>query len=180
MSGGWEVNIEIDYSMVPTNVMDCIYAIDDGAIYKFVAYLGSQLVRGYNHAVVAEQIYEDTKVKNVVLIECYEDLDEICTVSSIDNLITGGKNNNEVVVEVGDDINDEAKNSFDDTFDVTTNNYTIAAVALLGYRRINGVIMERYYLVEATPLTDNDDPKSVSIISIIDSENVFYEVSKII
>ena len=68
-SGGWSVNVEV--GKMPQKVATAFSKLGDlvGASYTPIAYLGSQVVNGINHAVLAEQtVLTGKDTKNIVVI----------------------------------------------------------------------------------------------------------------
>ena len=68
--GGWEFSVSVD--AMPEKIATAIGELNEhliGAKYRPIAYLGSQVVKGINYAVLAEQIISDAaNTKNIVLI----------------------------------------------------------------------------------------------------------------
>jgi 6-phosphogluconolactonase/glucosamine-6-phosphate isomerase/deaminase len=93
--GGW--NIDVNKGTLPEKVATGFSEVFNnivGATYIPLVYVGSQVVNGVNHAIVAEQtIITDPHIKNIVLIVLNEKpIDEIkssFTVVSIEPVITG-------------------------------------------------------------------------------------------
>lgn len=168
--GKWEVNVSIDG--VPQNVATAIGKLCDlmGATYKPIAYLGSQLVNGVNHAVLAEQELVLAKPqKNIVIVIFNEapgagpnDL----KIVSIKTLVEGGDGYGgvDINVEVGDNINKTAQKLFDQKFGGFCGS-VVNAFALLGTQIVRGTNF--IFACEASPvLADNDvnNKKAVLVI----------------
>ena len=67
--GAWTVNVLTD--AIPQEVQEAFDKVTHlhGATYKFLAYLGSQVVNGINHAILAEQmILDKDQTKNIVIV----------------------------------------------------------------------------------------------------------------
>lgn len=169
-AGKWEVNVSVDG--VPQNVATAIGKLCDlmGATYKPIAYLGSQLVNGVNHAVLAEQELVLAKPqKNIVIVIFNEapgagpnDL----KIVSIKTLVEGGDGYGgvDINVEVGDGINKTAQKLFDQKFGGFCGS-VVNAFALLGTQIVRGTNF--IFACEASPvLADNDvnNKKAVLVI----------------
>ena len=67
--GAWTVNVLTD--AIPQEVQEAFDKVTHlhGATYKYLAYLGSQVVNGINHAILAEQtILDKDQTKNIVIV----------------------------------------------------------------------------------------------------------------
>jgi hypothetical protein len=90
MIGSWDINVTT--SQMPQKVA---YAMDNlelvGVEYNFIAYLGSQITNGTNHAVLAEQtVLTGHDSKNIVILIFNEKGNDII-LTSIDRVLeTGG------------------------------------------------------------------------------------------
>ena len=77
--GGWSVDVVV--GGMPEKVATAFASLNElaGAEYTPIAYLGSQLVNGVNHAVLAEQLLITGKdTKNVVLV-IFNEKESDCT-----------------------------------------------------------------------------------------------------
>lgn len=178
VSGGWNIGIITDG--MPQKVATAFGKLCDliGARYTPIAYVGSQIVNGTNHAVLAEQeIANREATKNIVLIVFNEPIDasaDDLTVVSIKNVVEGGSGFGavDVNVEIGDKINKTAQRVFDQHFGGFCGS-VVTPVALLATQVVRGT--EYYFFCECTPvLSDNDvNNKKAVIVTVNDiSEGV--------
>jgi hypothetical protein len=178
LDGAWKIGIVTDG--MPQKVATAFGKLNDvvGAKYAPIAYVGSQLVNGTNHAVIAEQtLVTRDPVKNVVLIIFNEPINasaDDLTVVSIKTLVEGGTGFGgvEVNVETGDGINKTAQRVFDQHFGGFCGS-VVTPIALLATQIVRGT--EYYFFCECDPvIADNDeDNKKAVIVTINDlSEGV--------
>ena len=113
MLGAWTVDVNVNG--MPEKVATAVSALADqlmGAEYKPIAYLGSQLVNGINHAVLAEQtILSGRDTKNVVVL-IFNEKGMECTLVNIERVVEGGDGMGAVEVNVKTDIPADAKVAF--------------------------------------------------------------------
>ena len=171
-AGKWNVNVDI--SGVPQNVATAIGKLCElvGATYKPIAYLGSQLVNGVNHAVLAEQELVLAKpVKNIVVIIFNEapgaKPNDGIKVVSIKTLVEGGDGfgATEINVETGDNINKTARRLFDQRFGGFCGS-VVEPFALLATQIVRGTSF--IFGCEANPvLADNDENNKKAVLVIM-------------
>ena len=118
--GSWEVKVAVD--AMPQKVATAVGELADqliGAEYTPIAYLGSQVVNGINHAVLAEQtIITGKDTKNVVILIFNEKPNEMkATLVNIERVIEQGGELGGIHVDVQTNIPAEAKESFDKAFE---------------------------------------------------------------
>lgn len=114
MTGGWEVNIS---DGMPQKIATAMAGLDDlvGAEYNFIAYLGSQVVNGINHAVLAEQtVLTGRDTKNIVLLIFNEKGNEV-VLTSVERLVQGGDAFGGMTIDPQLDIPDDALDAFKNT-----------------------------------------------------------------
>lgn len=88
MVGSW--NVEISDKM-PQKVASAFAGVDlIGAEYTFIAYLGSQVVNGTNHAVLAEQLLTTGKDTKNVVVMIFNEKGMDCTLVNIERVVEGG------------------------------------------------------------------------------------------
>ena len=113
MLGAWTVDVNVNG--MPEKVATAVSALADqlmGAEYKPIAYLGSQLVNGVNHAVLAEQtILSGKDTKNVVVL-IFNEKGMECTLVNIERVVEGGDGMGAVEVNVKTDIPADAAAAF--------------------------------------------------------------------
>jgi hypothetical protein len=105
MLGSWEINVAVE--SMPQKIASAMGKLQEqliGAEYKPIAYLGSQLVNGVNHAVLAEQtILSGKDTKNVVVL-IFNEKGMECTLVNIERVVEGGDGMGAVEVNVKTDI----------------------------------------------------------------------------
>jgi hypothetical protein len=151
--GSWEVKVAID--AMPQKVATAVGELADqliGAEYKPIAYLGSQVVNGTNHAVLAEQtILTGKDTKNVVVLIFNEKPNEMkATLVNIERVIEQGGELGGIAVDVKTDIPAEAKEAFDKAFEGFVGS-KVKPFALLGTQVVKGV--DYMFAAEVTSVT---------------------------
>lgn len=177
MVGSW--NIDVSVGSMPEKVATAIDSLQlVGAEYEPIAYLGSQVVNGTNHAVLAEQtIITGKDTKNAVIMIFNEkpgSLDPL-TLVSIERVLESGEGVGAVHVDITD-LTDEAKELFDEA----SRGYLgckYNPFALLGTQVTNGV--DYFYACELTPVVPEPE-KSVAMVKVnsITKSMVFTELLK--
>jgi hypothetical protein len=165
MFGEWNINVVVD--AMPQKVATAIGELADqliGAEYKPIAYLGSQVVNGTNHAVLAEQtILSGKDTKNlVVLIFNEKPNDSVATLVSIERVVEGGEPLGGTKVNVEFEIPVEAQEAFDDAFDDRLG-AKWTPMALLATKVTKGT--NYVYLVEETPVV-SEPVKSAMLVTV--------------
>ena len=151
--GSWEVKVAAD--AMPQKVATAVGELSEqliGAEYKPIAYLGSQVVNGTNHAVLAEQtILTGKDTKNVVILIFNEKPNEMkATLVNIERVIEQGGELGGIAVDVKTDIPTEAKEAFDKAFEGFVGS-KVKPFALLGTQVVKGV--DYMFAAEVTSVT---------------------------
>jgi hypothetical protein len=155
MLGSWNINVVVDG--MPEKVATAVSKLNEqllGAEYTPIAYLGSQVVNGTNHAVLAEQLLitgRDTK--NVVLIIFNEKPSsgiEDLTLVAIERVVEGGEGMGAVEVNVKTDIPVDAKEAFASVIGGFVGS-DVEPFALLATQVVNGV--DYIFAAEVTSVT---------------------------
>ena len=151
--GSWEVKVTVD--AMPQKVATAVGELSEqliGAEYKPIAYLGSQVVNGTNHAVLAEQtILTGKDTKNVVILIFNEKPNEMkATLVNIERVIEQGGELGGIAVDVKTDIPAEAKEAFDKAFEGFVGS-KVKPFALLGTQVVKGV--DYMFAAEVTSVT---------------------------
>lgn len=163
--GGW--NIDVTVGAMPEKVATACGKLNDlvGAEYTPIAYLGSQVVNGVNHAVLAEQLLiTGHDVKNVVLVifnEKPESLDDL-TLVSIERVIDGGNGMGATVVDVKTEIPVDALAVFEETLKGFVGS-TIKPFALLATQVVSGI--DYKFAAEVTPVVPDAETK-VAVVTV--------------
>ena len=153
MVGSWEVKVAVGGMPEKVATAFCeVFGNMVGAEYTPIAYLGSQVVNGINHAILAEQLLVTGKdTKNVVLIVLNE-REEKFTIVNIERVVEGGAALGGTAVDVKTTIPEDAKAAFDA---VLGNNVgaTIKPFALLATQVVKGT--NYVFAAEVTPVVPN-------------------------
>lgn len=161
--GSWEVKVAVD--AVPQKVATAIGALAEqliGAEYKPIAYLGSQVVNGTNHAVLAEQLVLTGKdTKNVVLL-IFNEKGMDCTLVGIERVVEGGFGAGGTEVDVKTDIPEDAQAIFDKAFGAFVGS-VVKPFALLATQVVAGI--DYKFIAEVTPVVENPETK-IAVVTV--------------
>ena len=165
MVGTWK--IEVNVGGMPQKVASAFTDFSDkilGAEYTPIAYLGSQLVNGINHAVLAEQLLTVGRdVKNVVIVFFNEKEDKV-TMCGIERVLEMGDPMGGIKVDVLTPIPVDERKLFDETFEGFVGS-KVEPFAYLGSQVVKG--KNHFYAATVTPVVENPTP-AVVIITIND------------
>lgn len=155
MVGSW--NVKINTNGMPQKVATAIGALAEqlmGAEYEPIAYLGSQVVNGTNHAVLAKQtILSGRDTTNVVVLIFNEKPNDMkATLVSIDRVVEGGAPLGGIHVDPKTEIPADAKEAWDTAFANFVGS-KVEPVALLATQVVNGV--NYIFAAEIAPLVPN-------------------------
>ena len=92
VTGGWAYTIDATITPEIEDIVSKATETLTGATYEPVAYIGSQVVAGYNHAILcksAPSTAEPDSVTTYVLVYIYEDLDGGCLLTSTTDITLG-------------------------------------------------------------------------------------------
>lgn len=163
MVGNWDVNVNI--GGMPQKLATAFGELTGniiGAQYTPIAYIGSQVVNGINHAILAEQLLITGKdTKNIVLMIFNEKPDGI-TLVNIERIVESGAEFGGTVVDVKTDIPDEAKAIFNEALTGFVGS-AVEPFALLATQVVKGVD----YIFAATVKPVVPDPKSTAAIVVV-------------
>ena len=161
--GSWEVKVAVDAA--PQKVATAIGALSEqlvGAEYTPIAYLGSQVVNGINHAVLAEQtILTGRDTKNVVLL-IFNEKGMDCTLVNIERVVEGGVGDGGVEDNVKTDIPDDAKAEFDKVLGNFVGS-TVEPFALLATQVVKGI--DYKFAATVTPVIP-EAKTSVAVVTV--------------
>ena len=168
MVGSWNVNVAV--GKMPQPVATAMGKLNEsilGAEYTPIAYLGSQVVNGTNHAVLAEQLVVTGKdTKNIVVVIFNEKPGSECTLVSIERVLESGGplGGVKIEVQIGDDIDTVAKGVFETVMAGFVGS-DVNPFALLGTQVVRGI--EYIFAVELTPVTkDGELNKKVALVTV--------------
>jgi hypothetical protein len=161
--GSWEVNVIL--GGMPEKLATAIGQLNEqivGAEYTPIAYLGSQLVNGTNHAVLAEQLLLTGKdTKNVVLL-IFNEKGMNCTLVNIERVVEGGNGLGAVDVDVKTDIPADAQVAFNNVLGEFVG-ATIKPFALLATQVVKGI---NYVFAAEVDLVTEVPVKKVAIVTV--------------
>lgn len=165
MTGSWNVNV-VTNSM-PQKVATAFSALANqliGAEYEPIAYLGSQVVNGTNHAVLAKQILTTGRdTTNIVVIVFNEKPGAMeDTLVSIDRVVEGGAALGGIKIDPQVEIPADAKAAWDEAFGAWVGT-KLEPIALLGTQVVKGTNF--IFAATVTPVAPDAAAKA-SIVTI--------------
>lgn len=166
--GGWTANVIV--GGMPEAIATAIGKLGEqliGAEYTPIAYLGSQVVNGVNHAVLAEQtILSGKDTKNIVVLVFNEKqvqgaLPEV-TLVNIERVLEGGAPMGGLQINASTEIPEDAQKALDS---VLTNfvGSSIKPFAYLGQQVVKGI--NYVFAAEVTPVYP-DAETSIEIVTV--------------
>lgn len=166
MVGSWNIDIHVG-SNLPQKVASAMSKIGEtllGAEYEPIAYLGSQIVNGTNHAVLAEQtIVTGRDTKNVVVMIFNEKPNETeATLVGIERVVESGLPMGGTQVDVHTDIPEDVMAEWNDAF-MGYVGARVVPFAFLGTQIVKGV--NYIFAASVTPATLEAEPK-VAIVTV--------------
>ena len=165
MVGNWDINVSV--GSMPQKVASAMDKLSEtliGAEYTPIAYLGSQVVNGTNHAVLAEQLITTGKdTKNVVVLIFNEKPNEMeLTLVSIERVVESGIGFGGTVIDIQTEIPTEAQEAWNTAFEDRIG-VNINVIAYLGSQMTKGT--NYIFVAEMEPVVANP-VKKIAIISI--------------
>lgn len=161
--GSWEVNVSV--GSMPEKVATAVAKLSEqlmGAEYTPIAYLGSQVVNGVNHAVLAEQLLITGKdTKNVVIL-IFNEKDGAVTLANIERVVESGDGAGGIKVDVDTDLSEEAMKNLDDTLNGLVG-INVNAFAVLGTQVVKGI--NYIYAAEVEPVVVNPEKKVALVVA---------------
>lgn len=178
MVGAWEINVNTDY---PQKVATAIAELSEelfGAEYKPIAYLGSQVVNGINHAVLAEQTVLNGKdTKNAVVIVFNEKPSSMdVSLVSINTIVHGSDGLGGIKIDMDSEIPANAKDAFAKAMEGFVGS-KIEPFAYIGMQVVKGI--NYIMMAELTPVVEHP-VKTLALITVNDFEGnaTFAEIKK--
>ena len=183
MIGSW--NVDVTVGKLPQKVATAVGKLNEsivGTEYTPIAYLGSQVVNGINHAVLAEQVIVTGKdTKNVVILIFNEKPNEDLTLTSIERVVESGSELGGTKVDVQVNMSEDVKKIFDENRCYILG-YKMDPFALLATQPVNGV--NYIYIAEVDPnlpkstknvalVVINPIAKRVKVIELLESKEDF-------
>lgn len=163
MVGSW--NVKISTNGMPQKVATAVSALADkmiGAEYEPIAYIGSQIVNGTNHAVLAKQtILSGRDTANVVILIFNEKPNDMeATLVSIERVVEGGAPLGGIHIDPKTEIPTEAKEAWNTAFASFVGS-KVDPIALLATQVVNGV--NYIFAAEIAPLVPNAESRVVLV-----------------
>lgn len=167
MVGNWEININVNG--MPQKIASAVSKLNTtliGAEYDPIAYLGSQVVNGTNHAVLAEQtIVTGRDSKNIVMLIFNEKPNEMeATLVNIERIVEGGAPMGGIIINPMTVIPEEAMNEWNIAFEGFVGS-KVVPFALLATQVVKGTNF--IFAAELTPVVP--DAKSKVVIVTLNS-----------
>jgi hypothetical protein len=168
--GGWEVKV---CDGLPQKVATGLARFDEqilGAEYVPISYLGSQVVNGINHAVLAEQtLLTGRDTKNAVVM-VFNEPPKAMDVSlvSINTLVAGGHGMGAVEINMTTDIPVDAKAAFVKAFEGFVGS-KVEPFAYIGQQVTKGV--NYIFACTVTPVTLETQPQTLSLVTVNSLDN---------
>ena len=165
MTGSWTINVVING--MPQKVATAFSALAEqliGAEYEPIAYLGSQVVNGTNHAVLAKQILTTGRdTTNIVVIVFNEKPGAMeDTLVSIDRVVEGGAPMGGIHIDPQVEIPEDAKVAWNEAFGAWVGT-KLEPIALLGTQVVKGTNF--IFAATVTPVAPDAAAKA-SIVTI--------------
>ena len=161
MLGSWDINISKDFPQkIATAVADLNNLV--GAEYNPIAYIGSQVVNGTNHAVLCEQtIVAGKDTKNIVMV-FFRETKEGVTLTNIERVVEDGGDLGGIKIDVKTTIPDDANSAFVAAFDGFVGS-KIEPFALLATQMTKGV--NYTFAAKVTPVVKDPTP-TVALVTV--------------
>ena len=164
MTGSWDVNVTV--GKMPQKVATACVEINEtiiGASYEPIAYLGSQVVNGENHAVLAKQtVLTGKDTENIVLlIFNIKPNEDKATLVAIDRVLESGGEFGGIKINATTDIPSEAQEALDNVLEGFVG-CDINAFAFLGTQVTKGT--DYIFAAEVTPVV-KDPVNTVAIVA---------------
>lgn len=137
MYGSWNINITNTMPQVIATAFADLSGKLVGAEYTFVAYLGSQIANGTNHAVLAEQLITTGKDSKNIVVMIFNEKPEGVVLVSIDRILESGGLLGGTSIDIRFDIAGVVKDVWEDAFKDFVGS-KITPYALLGTQILTG------------------------------------------
>ena len=163
MVGAWNIGVVVN--SMPEKVATAFTEITGtlkGAQYTPIAYLGSQVVNGINHAILCEQVLTTGRDDKNVVMMIINEKPEGFTLVSIDRVVEGTTGDGAVTVDVKTDIPADAMAVFANAMHGFVG-ASVQPFALLGTQIVKGV--DYIFACEVT-LTTAVPVKKVSLVTV--------------
>ena len=168
--GGWEVKVSNNF---PQKVASSLSSFNEqilGAEYVPISYLGSQVVNGIKHAVLAEQtLLTGRDTKNAVVLVLNEPPKAMeVSLASINTIVRGGNGLGAVEIDMTTEIPEDAKAAFDKAFEGFVGS-KVEPFAYIGKQVTKGV--NYIFACTVTPVTLETQPQTLSLVTVNGLDN---------
>ena len=162
MFGSWKVNISAEMPQKVSSAVASLSEILIGTKYTPIVYLGSQVVNGINHAVLAEQTILTGRDTTNIVVLIFNEKDNDCTLVNIERVIESGSAFGGTTINATIDIPTGIRDIWDKAFEDRIGG-KIEPFIFLGTQVTKGT----NYIFAATvdPMTPNSEV-SVNIVTV--------------
>ena len=159
-TGSWDIAVEI--GKMPQKVASAVTELNEkivGAEYEPIAYIGSQVVNGVNHAVLAKQIVVTGRDNENIVVLIFNEKNDGVALVSIERVLEGGAPLGGVNIDVQTDIPEDIEEMFMDAF-VPYVGAAVTPYAFLGTQVVKGT----NYIFAATLSTVAVEPEEKAML----------------
>lgn len=159
-TGSWDIAVEV--GKMPQKVASAVTELNEkivGAEYEPIAYIGSQVVNGVNHAVLAKQIVVTGRDNENIVVLIFNEKNDGVALVSIERVLEGGAPLGGVNIDVQTDIPEDIEEMFMDAF-VPYVGAAVTPYALLGTQVVKGT----NYIFAATLSTVAIEPEEKAML----------------
>lgn len=161
-TGSWDIAVQV--GKMPQKVATAMAKLNEtimGAEYEMIAYIGSQVVNGTNHAVLAEQTVVNGRDSKNIVVLIFNEKPNVETVSlvSIERILESGEALGGLHLDVKTDLDDDVMKIWNDAFEGFVGS-TVTPYALLGTQVTKGT----NYIFAAALSTMAYEPEEKALI----------------
>lgn len=161
MVGSWNINITV--GAFPQKVASALADLKlVGAEYTPIAYIGSQLVNGTNHAVLAKQTLVTGKDTTNIVMLILNERDDKVTLAAVDRIIEQGGKLGGIQVAQDPAIPEEARQAFATAFEGYVG-INVELIAYLGSQMTKG--LNHIFLVKTTDIRNDADADAAVVVA---------------
>ena len=160
-TGGW--NIDVEVGKMPQKVETAFVELTEnlvGVEYEPIAYLGSQVVNGVNHAILAKQIIVNGRDSENIVVLTFNEQNTGVVLVGVTPIIRNGAPLGGVKLDVQTDIPEEAMNAFTDAYEGYVG-VKVEPFALLGTQVVKGI--NYIFAAVLTGVTAEPEQKAVIV-----------------
>lgn len=160
--GAWDIDVRVKDWPKEVNSAEEQLNKHIGASYKVFAYLGKQVVKGINYAVLAEQTLATVGEDNNVVLVIFNVWEDKIVITSIERVLEGHEIPGGIVVAPTTDIPEDAMKDFEKVFNGFVGS-DVKPFAYLGSQVVSGI--NRFLAAEVKPVTPHAKTK-VSLVTV--------------